>query len=348
MDKRLILAVAGSGKTTFLIGKLDLEKRFLVVTYTDNNVTHIKKTIIEKFGYEPKNISVMSYFQFLIHVCYRPFLGDKVNDRGLTWKMPDPMTLRLKRTNCHFYITKERLLYHNRIAKLCQDYCSLKIKERIEKFYDYFMFDEVQDLGGHDFNLIQAIIPTNIDCLFVGDYYQHTFDTSNDGIINCGLYKDYKKYKCIWGKKGVTVDEATLSNSYRCSPTICGFVTDKLGVSIASHRTDETKIEFCDNQKEADDLYMYNSIVKLFYSESSKYKCFAENWGKSKGLDSFNDVCIVLNETTQKAFKAETLSTLKRPTLNKLYVAITRAKGNIYFLPDKYIKQYKCNMQFLI
>ena len=73
MDRLLMLAVAGSGKTTYIINKLDLEHRFLIVTYTDNNVAHIKKAIIKKFGYEPQNITLLSYFQFLIRVCYRPF-----------------------------------------------------------------------------------------------------------------------------------------------------------------------------------------------------------------------------------------------------------------------------------
>ena len=58
--------------------------------------------------------------------------------------------------------------------------CKDMIIARMEKYYDCFMFDEVQDLGGHDFNLIQSIIPNHIDCLFVGDFYQHTFDTSKE------------------------------------------------------------------------------------------------------------------------------------------------------------------------
>lgn len=52
-----------------------------------------------------------------------------------------------------------------------------------------FMFDEVQDLGGHDFDLIRMIIPQNKDCLFVGDFFQHTFETSLDGICIRGYIK---------------------------------------------------------------------------------------------------------------------------------------------------------------
>ena len=99
MDRRLILAVAGSGKTTYLINALNLKQRFLIVTYTDNNVKNIRQRIINNFGYVPHNITLMSYFQFLICVCYRPFLKDKVRAKGIMWDMPNQNTLKLKRNN---------------------------------------------------------------------------------------------------------------------------------------------------------------------------------------------------------------------------------------------------------
>ncbi len=341
MDRRLILAVAGSGKTTFLINNLDLEKRFLIVTYTDNNLAQIRKCIINKFGYVPHNITLSSYFQFLIRVCYRPFLKDKFNAKGIVWDMPDMKTLRLKRDNQRFYLTKNRYLYHNRIAKLCMDNCAELIRERLEKFYDIFMVDEVQDFGGHDFNLLLSIIPTTIRCLFVGDFYQHTFDTSNDGNLNSGLYKDYKKYKKRWSDSGIIVDESTLSNSYRCTQSICDFVSNNFHINIASHREDNTCIHMVENQKEADVLFNDDSKVKLFLQEARKYPCYSENWGRAKGLDSFIDVCIVLNKTTLNAFRNQSLYQLAPATLNKLYVACTRAKGDIYFIPHTYIDGFK-------
>lgn len=339
MDRRLILAVAGSGKTTFLINYLNLNKRFLIVTYTNNNHDHIRRCIIDKFGYLPINITLLTYFQFLIRICYCPFLRDVYNSKGITWQHPDEWT-RYKSDKNH-YMTHNGYLYGNRLAKLCLEKSKDDIKERIEKYYDCFMFDEIQDLGGHDFNLIQNILPTKIDCFLVGDFYQHTFDTSNDGNVNTSLYKDYKKYKQKWSSIGVNIDETTLSNSYRCSQTICDFVTQKLLIKINSHREDSTNITFVNTEADADLLFNDNTKVKLFIKESHKYCCFAENWGKSKGLDSFNDICIVLNANTLKLYKKNLLHTLPASTLNKLYVACTRAKGNIYFIPHIYIDKLK-------
>lgn len=255
--------------------------------------------------------------------------------------MPGNETRFIKQTSIYYYKTKNGYLYHNRIAKLCKKDHAKSIKERIEKYFDFFMVDEIQDLGGHDFNLLQAIIPTKINCLFVGDFFQHTFDTSQDGNTNKNLYKCYKKYISTWAKTGITVDETTLSNSYRCSPTTCQFVTEQLQIQISSHRQDNTNITFVDNQDDADTLFSDDSKVKLFYQESNKYPCYSDNWGSSKGLDNFNDVCIILNKKTLNEYKANKLNELAPSTKNKLYVACTRAKKNIYFIPHTFIDKYK-------
>lgn len=340
MDRRLILAVAGSGKTTYLINHLNLERNCLIVTYTENNLIHIRKCVIRKFGYVPENITLLSYFQFLLRVCYRPFYKEKVRARGVSWNMLDPKTQKLNRNQLTFYITKNKYLHYNRIAKLCQ-FKAEYIRERIEKYYDCFMFDEVQDLGGHDFDLIRMIVPQNKDCLFVGDFFQHTFETSLDGNLHKGLYKDLNKYIKEWEITGIAVDTQTLSNSHRCSPTICQYVTENIGINIASYRVDTTNIYYIDNQADADALFSDRTKAKLFLQESNKYNCYGINWGASKGLDDFQDICIVLNASTLKVYLKGSLCDLVPSTRNKLYVACTRSKGNIYFIPHTFTDKYK-------
>jgi len=60
MDKRIILAVAGSGKTTYIVNQLTLDKRSLVVTYTTRNYLNLKNSILRKFGHIPETITLMS------------------------------------------------------------------------------------------------------------------------------------------------------------------------------------------------------------------------------------------------------------------------------------------------
>ena len=48
MDKKLILAVAGAGKTYHIIERLDENNRFLIITYTVNNAENLRNDVIKK------------------------------------------------------------------------------------------------------------------------------------------------------------------------------------------------------------------------------------------------------------------------------------------------------------
>lgn len=63
-----------------------------------------------------------------------------------------------------------------------------------------------------------------------------------------------------------------------------------------------TEVKLIDTQEDVDAIFANESIVKLFYQDASKYGCYASNWGASKGIDKFQDVCIVFNKSTLKAY----------------------------------------------
>jgi DNA helicase II / ATP-dependent DNA helicase PcrA len=342
MDKTITLAVAGSGKTSFIISELTLDRRYLIITYTINNTRNLKEEIIKKFGFMPKNINLFSYYPFLYTFCFRPFLAYKAKPRGIYWETPPHWTNKLKRNDIKYYMTTDRKLYHNRIARLLQE-CKVleEINQRLEKYYDCLYVDEVQDFAGHDFNLLKCIAKSNLKICFVGDFFQHTFDTSRDGNTNANLHEDYSKYQEILEKSGLQVDSEHLNKSFRCSPTICKFITDKIGIPIESHRSTETAIKFIEDDKESDEIFANNKIIKLFYKENYKYNCYSRNWGDCKGENCYYDVCVVLNKTTLEYFKNNNLSDLKPVTKNKLYVACSRARGNLYFVADELLKKYK-------
>ena len=339
MDKRIIFAVAGSGKTTYIIKKLTIDKRYLIITYTNNNVENIRKAIIRKFGYFPNNIKLLSYFVFLYSFCYKPILSKKCNTRGINFNRPPRF---LKSNSRSYYIDYKNRLYHNRIALLCK-FISKDIISRIEKYYDCVCIDEVQDFAGHDFNLLKIIIPDNCETILVGDFHQHTFDTSNDGNINSSLYNDYNKYKKHYEDIGITIDTETLISCHRCSSSVCDFIAQKLGISIFSSQEKTSVVKFIEDEIELNRIIRDNNIIKLFYQNSHKYNCFSMNWGGSKGINDYIDVCVVLNKTTLAAFKADTLNELTSQTKNKLYVACSRANQNLYFIPEDMIKEYKNN-----
>jgi DNA helicase II / ATP-dependent DNA helicase PcrA len=342
MDKRVVLAVAGSGKTKYIIDNIEEDTRALILTYTDNNLRNLKTRVLQKFGKIPEGLRIYSYYTFLYTFCFRPIIGHEIVAKGINWDTPPAITLRLKRNNPKFYIDSHGRLYHNRIAKLLETRGVLnELFERLEKYFDYLFVDEIQDFGGHDINLIYSLVETNINVLLVGDFYQHTFDTSRDGNVNSTLHNDYTVYKSRFKKAGYNIDSSLLSNSYRSGPIICQFLSKELGIKIDSHRTDETSIEFIDDKERANRLFECCETVKLFYQSSNQYSGLTENWGASKGQDCYNDVCIVLNSKTLEYYKNNSLRDLPSKTKNKLYVACTRAKGNLYLVPEKLYKYQK-------
>lgn len=343
MDKRVIIAVAGAGKTTYIVDSLSLDKSAIIVTYTENNHNHLRQRIIKKFGLMPENISVLTYFTFLYSFCYKPFLHDKYRAKGINWNVPPSFTLRLRRSDKRFYIDSSGRLYSNRIAKLIdQEKVIDHVMVRLSKYYDQFFVDEVQDFGGHDFNLLKGLCAAELDIIFVGDFYQHTFDTSRDGNVNKSIYDDLEGYKTHFRDVGMIPDMTTLSHSYRCTPQVCKFITEQLGINIQSHKDTSSDVLMITDVEKIMEKFTCNETIKLFFQNHMKYLCFSQNWGKSKGQDHYTDVCIMLYPAAMKAYQNGDLKSLKASSRNKLYVACTRANNNIFFVEERQVKHFKC------
>ncbi len=341
MDKRVIFAVAGSGKTSRLVAALDETRRFLLVTYTEANRDNLRAKVLERFGYLPPNIAIYTYFRFLHSFCYRPFLRSKKDTRGVTFRLP-PTFPRYRLTDDRRYMSSGRRLYANRLAKFIEQSGLIgAVVARMEKYFDVFFVDEVQDFAGHDFNFLMAISVARVSMTFVGDFYQHTFDTSRDGNVNAGLHDDYSAYKDKFKRVKLTVDTDSLKESHRCSKNVCDFITQRIGIEIEAHDDRTSEVRFEDDPAAVAAIYEDCDTVKLFYKEHHKYGCFSQNWGASKGIDQYQDVCVVLNPGSVKAWHGGSFRDINSETRNKLYVACSRARGNLIFVPESLLKAYK-------
>lgn len=326
--------MAGSGKTTYIVDFLNTNKRVLIVTYTDNNYENLREKILHKFqGIWPENITLMSYFDFLYRFCYKPFMADEIRAKGITYQ--SNINRYVKQSAQSYYISPERYLYSNRLALLLdRKHIIPDIKNRIETYFDEFIIDEIQDIAGRDFNFLDKLMEANVNMLFVGDFFQHIYDTSRDGNVNKSLFNDKSLYEKCFLSKGFAIDTDTLKNSWRCGKRICEFVTENLGIQIYSNFDNGTLVQFISDRVEVDKILANNSIIKLRYNNSTKYIYRCKNWGETKGEDCYQDVCVILNKETMKKFKSGNLLNLKPSTRNKLYVAITRAHGNVFLIED--------------
>ena len=331
-----MLAVAGAGKTTHIINNLSATKRTLIVTYTIGNYNNLLEKISAKFNGEwPENITVMKYFSFLYHFCYKPFLADSTRAKGIIYqKNPNQ---KVNKSDLEYYLTKDGYFYSNRLSLFLEKENVIpQIKARLETYFDEFIIDEVQDIAGRDFSFLEKLMTTNINMLFVGDFFQHTFNTSRDGNVNGNLFDNQNTYIARYTRHGIICDVTTLTSSYRCSQNVCRFINEALGINISSNRTemDNTEITFVSEEAECLRILLDPKIIKLHYQNGHRYGIYHKNWGETKGEDCYGDVCVFLNKETAKKYENGKLSELPSSTKNKLYVAITRAHGNVYLINE--------------
>ena len=313
MDQQVILAVAGSGKTSYVVNAIDSNRSCLIVTYTDNNYLNLKNRIVREHCGFPSGTRIYTYFSFLYSFCLRPLCGDLYGLKGINFDTPPEFTRRLKRDDLRHYIDRHGRIHASRMASFIIRFGMVdEVRQRIAKYFSAVYVDEVQDFAGYDFNLLLDLTENNTDTVFVGDFFQHTYDTSRDGNVNKGLHDDYAKYKKAFEDRGFEVDEERLAKSYRCSQTTCEFVTENLGVEIGSHHATKTLLEFVEDEEWADAIFHQDHTVKLFYQSHSAYPCTSDNWGASKGIDDYDSVCVVLNKNTEGLYRKGTCLIVSR------------------------------------
>lgn len=341
MGKTVVFAVAGSGKTTRIVEEIGARRRCLMLTYTHENTRTLRRKINLRYGGIPPTVKVMTYFTFLHTFCFRPIIGFKLPNRGLGFS-DLPRIDRFKQTNDRFYLDNYGRLYHSRLAKLLIEWNLIgDVIERIDQFFDLVCVDEVQDFAGNDFNLLLRLAAAKSDLFLGGDFRQHTYDTSRDHSVNRGLHENFEKYAKRFQDVGIEVDTKSLALSRRCSQAACAFISERLSIPIGTTSYREASVVEVASQEQADALWRRQDIVKLFYQEHSAYGCLSQNWGASKGEDHHDEVCVVLNATTLKLHREGRLATLAPATLNKLYVALSRSRGNVYLAPHAFLDRYK-------
>ena len=98
---------------------------------------------------------------------------------------------------------------------------------------------------------------------------------------------------------------------------------------------DYGKVFVVEDEDTAFNIIANDQIPKLFYEKFYRYACASMNWGASKGIDSFADVCVALNKTTMVLLSRDKLHEMNPQTKNKFYVACTRAHENLYLMDCK-------------
>ena len=74
MDKRVVLASAGAGKTYFIANDFSDKERVYLITFTHRNVENIRKELLKRFDRMiPENIRISTFDSFVYNQLVRPF-----------------------------------------------------------------------------------------------------------------------------------------------------------------------------------------------------------------------------------------------------------------------------------
>jgi superfamily I DNA/RNA helicase len=349
-NNKLIIAAAGSGKTTYLVKEaLKIKnKKVLITTYTQANEAEIRKKIIEMNKCIPENVTVQTWFSFLLKQGAKPFQGllfeKKIKGLILVNSLSGIKAYTKNEQPIYFgentdfekhYFSSQLKIYSDKLSKFvfrCNEKTEGNVIDRISRIYTHIFIDEIQDLAGYDLELLKLLFKCNSNILLVGDPRQGTYST-NSAPKN----KQFKKSQIVYffEDKSISIakDEISLTTNYRCIKPICElsnrlFANMQQTTSGNDNITEHDGIFFVKKRNVTDYLQQYQPMQlrdsrKINVNENYKVM----NFGESKGL-SFDRVLIYPTEPMLKWLK-DNQSELKSTSRSKFYVAITRAKYSI-------------------
>ena len=368
MAKRVILAVAGAGKTYHICHTIDPDKRNLILAFTHENIYNIQKELCDAYGHIPEQTTVSTFDSFVYHqliLPYEPSIAEYFGfpefvSRGICMIDPPPKTIKNsqgKPFSNPKYKAKDKLAHY--VTTKGQYYCATiselvlqvrknresllkRVTERLNFFYDCVLIDEFQDFREYDYELIIALAKHLNDVVLVGDYYQHSVSATNNSgkpFKKKSNNVSYDSFVAELQQFGFEVDMTTLDKSRRCSAEICDYIRAKLRVNITSIGEHSGSVLWVDNDPIP--VLDNDQITKLVFQEAANYKFPALNWSYSKG-DTVNSACVILTDGLDNLdsdkFNPEKL---KISTLNKLYVAMTRSRGDLYLMKSSTFKKIK-------
>lgn len=357
MNNKLVIAAAGSGKTTEIVEsalKIN-EKRVLITTFTDANRDEIYKKFYELNKCIPCNVTIQTWFSFLLEHGIRPFQGSttEIKINGILL-VNEKSGIRARPSNGHpiywgeernfdkHYFSPDYRVFTDKLSKLvvrCNGNSDGMVIKRISNLFPHIFIDEIQDMAGYDLDIIKAFLESKIVLTMVGDPRQVTYLTHHEqkyakyknGKIAEFIQEECRSLKC-------EIDKDSLKISYRNNFEICKF-SSKLYPNLAPCCSAQSAITGHDGvflvAKEDVEKYLekYHPI-QLRYTQTTPVNSNYEaiNFGYSKGR-TFDRVIIYPTRPILKWLDNHN-STLEERSRARFYVAITRAKYSVAIIVD--------------
>ena len=304
---RLMVAAAGSGKTSYLVRDALQHPgdTVLITTYTEANEAEIRKKVIATCGCVPSNVRIQTWFSFLIQHGVKPFQGGMIEADVNGLLLVNTMSARGvgEGTPEQYYLSPNRRIYSDKLAKLvirCNQKSGGKVFDRMSRVFSQIFIDEVQD--------------------------EPRLKKYADGKI-C----EFVAEQCR--PLHVQVDDSTLSCSHRSHRLICE-LSDQLYPAMRATASTQSVVTSHDGVFLVGKKHVGGYLSQLQPTQlrpdrrvkvDSAFPVY--NFGESKGL-SFDRVLIYpTKDMLGWVFDRQTkLATMTRA---KLYVALTRARHSV-------------------
>ena len=349
MKNKLFIAAAGAGKTTMFVQETLLCKdSVLITTFTEENEREIREKY-RKFnkGVIPPNITIQTWFSFLIEHGAKPYQGkitDKringlllVNEKsGLKYKGKFPVYYSEDEVDKH-YFTSDYRIYSDKLSKFCVR-CNEKSKgyviERIAALFHYIYIDEIQDMAGYDLEFIKLLLQSNAIVRMAGDPRQVTYHThfpdKYKKYIN-GKIKEFIENECK--KVECDIDVSTLNGSWRNNKIICDFA-NRIFPEYPPCKSLQPKVTGHDGiflLKEKDvERYLekYNPVqLRCLRTKKVNPNYRVKNFGESKGATYERVLIYPTQKIMEWVLEGRNIDSFE--TKCKFYVAITRAQFSV-------------------
>lgn len=344
-DNRVIIACAGSGKTTRLVMEAlrTPERRIAIVTFTNNNVREIIKRFCDLNSGVPRHVDVMTWFGFLVRECARPYQRSKYfkgRVEGLHFVNQKSARGVAESDTKRYYFTNDGRVYSDKIAKFaveCEIKSGQRVTRRLRDIYTDIFIDEFQDLAGWDLDLIRLLLESGIRITLVGDPRQRTYSTNPSSKNKQYLGIEVVTLARKWERSGLCRIAEPMNGTYRCNQAICDFVNalwpgmDRMQ-SLTTVTVEAAGVFRIAESSIATYVRRFCPQVLRHSRAAKSYGCDALNFGSAKGLQ-FDRVMIVPTTPIRKYLETGDVSHVEGAR-DKLHVAVTRARHSVGFAFD--------------
>lgn len=339
----MIIAAAGSGKTTYVVREScgASSSSAALVTYTLNGRDELRSNAYRNYSHIPAHVDVSTWYRFLLRNFIRPFQGclEATRISGLNF-VTHQSTRYVKEVDTRrFYFTSDMKIHSDKASQFACKVIEVTDGapiDRIERIYCRLYLDECQDLAGYDLDLVEHLLKSKVQVELVGDYRQTTFQTHaprrNSQFKGPKIVDKFEE----WESDGLCEIKHE-NHSRRCVQEICDFAdqmhpdapnTNSLNKEVTGHDG-----IFAVRKRDVEKYcHMYDPQPLRYDRRTACPLGDPINFGASKGM-TFERTLIYPHRKLHTFLQSGDLDDAGS-ALEKIYVAITRARQSVAFVVE--------------